>query len=524
MTIPCPTLPVSCAVAGHRWGGRLAAWVLAAGLAALAPPSLAQTPPPATERASRHALIIGIGQYSRAGIPTLHGVVHDMASARQMAEAMDIPASQTLFLRDQDASAERIRRELSALGQRVAPGDRVFIYYSGHGTRWHDPTDPHHGCTEGLLAADGQPLTNTELADVMRDLSSRTDKLMVFYDACFSGGVVGAPTRTRSLVLGQDTISPKFNATGAPQACATPSNFRTRALSLVMRERGGVPENVVHIAASAPDQVSFDNPSHGGYATRAWRDCMLGQAADADGSGAVSVEEITRCAQAQVSQALAGQPGITGQTLTLGGNLGFVPAWIGKGAGVAPVPSASSASAASTTAPASASPADMLAEVHQQRDGSRQLAVELPATRLRIGDPLRLTVTPPREGYLYLALAGSDGQSLYLLYPNRLASDNRVRAGVPLTLPTAGWRMEAGGPPGVDTLLVMVTDSPRPLDSLGAEKVGPFMKTLLDPQGRARLQALLSQGQAGCTTSGAGAGRCTDAFASALVKLETVAP
>ena len=84
--------------------------------------------------------------------------------------------------------------------------------------------------------------------------------------------------------------------------------------------------------------------------------------------------------------------------------------------------------------------------------------------------------------------------SLYLLYPNSLATDNRVQAGRRVSLPGAGWDIVAAGPPGTETLLVMVADAPRNLSGLAQEAAGPFMKTLLDGQGRARLQAVLGNG------------------------------
>ncbi len=143
--------------------------------------------------------------------------------------------------------------------------------------------------------------------------------------------------------------------------------------------------------------------------------------------------------------------------------------------------------------------------------------------KLKIGkDPLQLDITPAKDGHLYIALAGSDGKSLYLLYPNDLAKDNAVKAGQKISLPSKGWEIVAGGPAGTETLLVMVTDAPRDLSGLAQEKAGPFMKSLLDGEGRSRLQFVLSNGTpaAGCGT--AGKPPCSDAFGAALVKVQTV--
>ncbi|MDP3612266.1 MAG: DUF4384 domain-containing protein, partial [Rubrivivax sp.] len=163
------------------------------------------------------------------------------------------------------------------------------------------------------------------------------------------------------------------------------------------------------------------------------------------------------------------------------------------------------------------------AELHQQRDGSRRVVATVRQPQLKIGtDTLQLDITPARDGHLYVALAGSDGKSLYLLYPNDLAQDNRVRAGQRVSLPGPGWEVVAGGPVGTETLLVMVTDAPRDLAALGQEKSGPFMKTLLDADGRARLQWILANGTPAQDCGKAGHASCSDAFGAALLQVEAV--
>ncbi len=535
---------------------------------------------PAEARNTRHALIIGIGDYSNPEIPALKGVRHDMVSARRMAQAMAVPDANIRMLRDGEATADRIRAEIDALHGRMSDGDRLFVYFSGHGTRWFDEATRADGCTEGLLGADGQALTNVELGQRLAPLTRKAEKVLVFYDACFSGGVAAEPFRTRSLSVGGSSVTPKFTRAGAPAACAQPSNFRTRSLSSQLSTSRAMPQNIVHIAASRPDEVSFDDAERGGFATAAWRDCLLGQARDSDGSGAITVDEITACAQDKVSAALKGHPGISGQQMTVAGNRSFVPAWMRQNFAASPPPQVVAAAPTPAPAPAPAptpapvaapapspapapapvaapapptqvavaptvapppvapvappappaatpprpaTPAQILAELHAQRDGARGVAAKARQPRLKIGqDLLQIDITPARDGHLYIALAGSDGQSLYLLYPNDLAQDTRVQAGRTLTLPSKDWEIVAGGPAGTETLLVMVTDAPRDLSFLAREKAGPFMKSLLDDNGRSRLQQVLAGGTpvAGCGTAGKPA--CSDAFGAALVTVEAV--
>jgi hypothetical protein len=114
-----------------------------------------------------------------------------------------------------------------------------------------------------------------------------------------------------------------------------------------------------------------------------------------------------------------------------------------------------------------ATPAELLAELHAQRDGGRGVSAVSRQPQIKIGkDLLQLDITLPKNGHLYIALAGSDGKSLYLLYPIDLAKDNAVKAGQKVSLPSKGWEIAAGGPAGTETLLVMVTDAPRELSGL----------------------------------------------------------
>ena len=521
----------------------------------------------AIPKASRHALIIGVGEYKVSGVMPLKGVPNDMQSAKQMALAMSIPEDNITYLRDQEATGDQIRKAIQDLNARVRPGDRVFVYYSGHGTRWVDPKGNPDHCTEGLLSTDGQAITNAEVGELLAPIANKTDKLMVFYDACHSGGIANQPLRTRSLGAGASQLTPKFVGALSSEACAKPTNMKTRALSTELGAKGILPENIVSIAAARPDEVSFDDARSGGLATVAWRDCMLGKAKDLDQSGSISVAEITRCAQDSLTQKLSQYPDILGQHMTIGGNKDFIPTFqVASSSSQLPAMSevgSSNANASSTspTAPSTPAapavlpapptqsvaslaptepqpstqavqPAQLLAQIHAQRDASRVLQVSAQPKVMRIQqDPLHLKIQSPRSGYLYIALAGSDQKSMYLLFPNSLDGDNWVQANQTIELPRPGWRVTAGGPKGVNTVLVMVADSPRQTAQLTGQKAGPFVKPLLTMQGKSQLQVLLGQSensdQPVCQQGGRARNlsvetACSDGFASALIQVEEV--
>jgi len=133
---------------------------------------------------------------------------------------------------------------------------------------------------------------------------------------------------------------------------------------------------------------------------------------------------------------------------------------------------AEAAAAAAAQAPVSA--VASVQNLYDQRDPRRTLAVTVPRKSLRIGqDPFELTVTSKHDGYVYIVLLGSDQTSFYLLFPNGFDGSNKIKANVPMRLPRPNWGVMAGGPPGTDHVLVLVTDNPRELSVLSSNAANP---------------------------------------------------
>ncbi len=166
-------------------------------------------------------------------------------------------------------------------------------------------------------------------------------------------------------------------------------------------------------------------------------------------------------------------------------------------AAATPPPPAHIPPALAQPAPAAAVPEPMLAslatliDIAQQRDPRIVLDVTLSKSVLKIGkDALNLSIKSSHDGYIYMVLLGSDRKSFYVLYPNGLDKDNKIKAGQPRTLPRPDWQLEAAGPPGTNHLLVMVSSSPRQLDRLAMAEpsaTNPFTFALNEIGGRAAL-------------------------------------
>ncbi len=488
-------------------------------------------------RVNRHALIIGISRYADPAIPPLPGARIDKQSATQMAEAMQVPLGNIRYLQDDQATGDNIRAALRELTDKVQEGDRVFIHYSGHGTRYNDPAAG--GCVEALLAYEGGMsgnITNREMADMLKSITNRTDKLFVMYDACHSGGVIQAASaaRTRGFMNNNDegVLRPKF--AGITEECGRPVNVKTRNLVVETAAKGALPQDIIHVSASRDNEISFDDELKGGLATQFMRDCMLRDAKDLDRSGAISIEEIKQCAQEKINRRMANDPSFKAHNITLNGNAGFVPAWFAQAMPVsvvtAPAPVASPAVyVPPPPPPPPLSGEQALRQMLDQRDAKRNVKVVLGKSRMKIGeDVLDFSVQSDKAGYVYVALAGSDNKSIYLLFPNDKDGNNKIEAGQAMQLPRRDWIVKAAGPQGIDHLLVMVTDGPRDMAQLSASKAGPFVASLNDADGRAKLGALMTTSQmvTGPQCSNAVSRQnnpmCSDAYGATMVTVEEV--
>jgi len=132
-----------------------------------------------------------------------------------------------------------------------------------------------------------------------------------------------------------------------------------------------------------------------------------------------------------------------------------------------------------------------LKDIEQQRNPRRVVDVKVSKPAMKIGkDSLDLSIKSSHDGYIYMILLGSDAKSFYVLYPNGLDKNNAIKAGQTVRVPKPDWEVKAVGPVGTNNLLVMVSDSPRKLNTLTmAEPTAaePFTYALNDIGGRSAL-------------------------------------
>ena len=155
-----------------------------------------------------HVLLIGIDAYQ--GGAALNGCVNDIDLVqRLLIDRVGVPVNRIVRLAaprfgsvhetdvpDVRPTLENLRKAFAELGsERVGPGDRVFIYYSGHGTQCKIVEGAATYVREALLPVDnlflGQArfLFDWELNAMLAQIAARTSAITFVLDCCCSGGV-----------------------------------------------------------------------------------------------------------------------------------------------------------------------------------------------------------------------------------------------------------------------------------------------------------------------------------------------
>jgi len=460
---------------------------------------------------ANHALILWIGDYGNPSA-NLPGIDRDAAMARKIARSMGVPEANMREIHDAGLTKSNINAAFDGLTRRIAPGDNVFLYYSGHGGQITGGTQSR--CTEGLITRDPQLYEDGLMEDQLARLGKKAGQVVFLNDSCFSGGAATRALRSTRIVPKFYPGTSKLGTVASEgYQCGNAVNKMGRNLEVV----GAQPEGprVLYVAAASATEVAGAT-NEGSIATLAWSSC-LGTSADADRSGSINGEELRQCAQSYIDQ-----HGGRTQTITVQGNaqlpvmfpnvastaasnaaqdLGAV-ATAGAAAatsqevaaqpapaaaptpapeldpgvtqpvpdpGVAqPVPAPAPAAVVSTEIAVSGTPSvaeeppravNPVSTLHDLRaTGSKSYEVSLSGSSpLRIGqDFLDFSVSTNKAGYLYVLHVGSDGQTFDLLFPNKIDQDNWMEPGT-IRLPRANWRVRAGGPAGTSHLLAIVS-------------------------------------------------------------------
>jgi len=251
-------------------------------IAAPAPP-----PPPPQPTRDRWAVVVGIGGHDSTDIPKLRYAVPDADAIYQVLTGpAGFKKEHVLLLTDRTERKPTLRNIRWALGtflsRSARKDDTVVIFFAGHGAPETDPRGlERDGLAKYLIPSDADPDDLYSSALPMDELQTifgriEAERVVAFLDTCYSGAAGGRTflaKRTRS------------------------SQVDDLFLERLTRSKGRV-----IITASRPAEVSMELPELGHGVFTYYLLAGLNGAADLNGDGIVTVQELYEYVERQVTQ------------------------------------------------------------------------------------------------------------------------------------------------------------------------------------------------------------------------------
>ena len=133
------------------------------------------------------AISVGIADYG-GNTSDLTNTDSDAAKLFQKLDELGVLRSESVLMTNQQATLPEFRRAFARVAAQAGPEDIFLFFYSGHGSQIDDPDDSGEldGRDETLVFADGEELTDDDLATMFRGVRANTTLLVL--DSCFSGG------------------------------------------------------------------------------------------------------------------------------------------------------------------------------------------------------------------------------------------------------------------------------------------------------------------------------------------------
>lgn len=437
--------------------------------------------------AGQKALLVGIGAYQN--IRPLVGPPRDLVRMENfLKEHMGYRTDEIAVLKDSQATRKNLLRTMNNwLVRSTKPGDRVFIYYSGHGSQLPDDNnDEKDGLDETLSPIDttkegGNQITDDEFGAILAKISDR--ELTVIIDSCHSGTISrGAVPETASTSEDQArTFIPDLSTRGAGPSTDQVKAHRGEKSFLTA-------DSKVRIwSAASANQFSWDT-LNGGVFTRNFINGVGKKLADKNKNGVVTHAELiaylreeaaeycktnARCSQLGFTPTLETHPSALSRAIvpvaaTPEGSEEAKPEPVAESKPEPAPTTAETAPAKPETAVASAAAtAEVLV---QSNDADVRIELE-PGGVLRLGQEFRISVTAKKPGQLILLDINSKGDVTQLIpneFMDRHGQSRELKPGHKITIPDDyyGFAFAAGDPVGKGQLLAIVTEDKVDVDQL----------------------------------------------------------
>jgi hypothetical protein len=403
--------------------------------------------------AADKALIVGVGKYNLPSA-NLKGIDLDVNMASDMAVYMGIAPENIHVMMDENATLANVKAQMRWLSSNVGAKDRIFFYFSGHGTQVPDKDgEEADGLDEAMVLhdIDGKSYNGLYIDDdfgaALKQIPSQN--IVVMVDACHSG------TGTKSW----GSSGNSFNVTEGQMKFLNLFNVKakkTHTRDYGVSEKSTGEDNYLAIAAAQDNQQSIAT-NRGSLFTVAFRDAF-----DEERSkGSISLQKVFKATEARLASSgvkfqpnLSGNMAIANTAIKVANNTGDAPA----------ADNVAAAAPAAANTPTDATPAaprngPLWTKLSKLLTGMPVLEITAPDVLLN-GEKTEFSINVPAEGYLNVVMVGPTDNGT-VLFPNSFAKDNRVQAGK-FTFPTAkmGFKITAMPPFGKTMVVAFLSEQP----------------------------------------------------------------
>jgi metacaspase-1 len=463
-------------------------------------------------RAEDRALMIGVENYNKPVSP-LPGTLTD---ARMMAEVAtkvwNFKPEQVKMLFNEEASVAGIKRAIETwLIAGTRPGDRVVLYFSGHGSQTKDLNGDEEDGMDETIVGWNRPgeggraimLVDDEIREYLKRMPGR--QIIVVVDSCHSGTITRGAAEARDPMV--KLYEPEEEDTRS--ARTEKQQARTRMKPGLVK----VHPNVIAFSASASTQLSLlDGTAPRGQKysvfTKRFTDGLLLGKADPAGTGSISVTGMLDYVRRETKAYCDAKPkscthanaafGMTPELEAPDKWLGLdLLKWTGQAQTTTTAPVASARpqqqprpSSVPVAAPVSAPIAPVVDPVAVVGTGNIAAPViELTNNGVvKVGDTMRVSTTSPTGGYVIVLDVADDG-TVVQLFPsqkcNRPTRQLRPNAALMMPDPTYGCAFQATSP-GVGKIVTIISEDNVPVDQL----LGKHKSTMTVGDGAAYLAEL----------------------------------
>ena len=378
-------------------------------------------------RAENRALLIGVGKDLNPNTNDLGGIKYDLEMMKnKVAPALGFSMKQIKVLQDQEATVQKIESAFKSwLINGVESGDRVLLYFSGHGSWIKDLNGDEIDDQDEVLCAYDKNWVDDRIGTLLAKIPS--NETIIFIDSCHSG------TSSRMVTQTNDDVHTKclcYQGNSSGKEAKGGSMLE----EILLRQY----DRYVYLGACPDDKSSCDSHK-GGVFTRGIVDAVKYASKNKTPLTMKLIQKksklyiknclenyptCTRCRLPPYTPNLTGSPKLMAMDLT-------------------PKPARS----------------ELWRKLESWADKAPyKVPITLNMNRQKVGDALVITCDVPMNGYLNIIEVGSQDTEAIVLYPNKYHQDNYVHAGTRVTIPDSGEFELRASVPDTNLIVAMITE------------------------------------------------------------------